>query len=121
LNFLKHSYTIIYKKGIYTNDEAVKQALDHTLLNWKAMSGSDIDEAESKADAFEASFYTFIEAVKEWYFRLDQQPQTLEDFLELTMVQEINDLLPGPLYLNFETEAELIIDNITRIDDETYD
>jgi hypothetical protein len=99
----------------------IKQALETTLRNWNSMSGSDNDEAESTANEFESSFYLFIDAVREWTYGLDQQPQTLDEFLGLPMIQEILNLLPGPLYLNFETEAELIVDNKRRIDEDKYD
>ncbi len=39
----------------------------------------------------------------------------------LAMVEEILELLPVPLHLNFETEAELIFEGVDRIDDEKYD
>jgi hypothetical protein len=99
----------------------VKQALDATLINWNAMSESDNDDAESTANEFEASFYSFIEAVREWVSGLDQRPQSLEEFLVLPMIQDVLDRLPAPLYLNFETEAELILENISRIDEDKYD
>jgi hypothetical protein len=98
----------------------VKQALDTAINNWSSMTGSDTD-AESTANEFEASFYVFIDAVREWFYELAQRPQTLDDFLNLSMIQDILDLLPAPLHLNFETEAELIIENISRIDEDKYD
>jgi hypothetical protein len=99
----------------------VAMTLEVSLRNWKAMSALENEEAESVANEFEASFYIFIDAVREWFNRLDQQPQTLEGFLALPAIEEIFDLLPVPLQLNFETEAELIIDNKSRIDDAKYD
>lgn len=99
----------------------VNQALDATLRNWKSMSVSQNDEAESTANEFEASFYNFIDAVREWFYELDHRPQTLEAFLALTMIKDILDLLPAELYLNFETEAELIIENKSRMDEDKYD
>ncbi len=103
-------------------DPKVKQALDTTLRNWKAMSvARDIDESEAAANNFESSFYIFIDAVRGWFQGLDQQPETLEEFMGLAMVEEILELLPVPLHLNFETEAELIFEGVDRIDDEKYD
>ncbi|NOU94301.1 hypothetical protein GC093_13885 [Paenibacillus sp. LMG 31456] len=99
----------------------VEQTFITTLRNWKSMSGADNADAEEAANAFEASFYIFIDAVREWFHELDPQPQTLEIFLELPLIKDIIDRLPGPLYLNFETEAELILENKHRIDDEKYD
>jgi hypothetical protein len=99
----------------------VEQSFNATLRNWRSMSGSDHTEAESTASEFEASFYIFIDAVREWFNGLDQPPHTLEEFLALPMIQDILDLLPAPLHLNFETEAELIIENKIRTDDDKYD
>jgi hypothetical protein len=99
----------------------VEQALNTTLRSWKSMSGSENIDAESTANEFEAAFYIFIDAVREWFNELEQRPQTLEEFLELSMIQDILDLLPAPLYLNFETEAELIVDHKSRIDEDKYD
>ncbi|GCL70209.1 hypothetical protein PN4B1_01090 [Paenibacillus naphthalenovorans] len=102
-------------------DAKVKQALDVTLRNWNAMSRLRHEDAEETANEFESSFYLFIDALSDWTYELDPQPQTLEEFLELPMIQEILDLLPAPLHLNFETEAELIVDHKTRIEDAKYD
>ncbi|WP_282940223.1 hypothetical protein [Paenibacillus sp. RC67] len=102
-------------------NEKVTKALDTALDHWKSMSRSDHDEAEDTANAFEASFYKFIDAVREWVNELEPRPQTLDELLEQPFIQEITDRLPVPLYLNFETEAELIVENKSRIDDEKYD
>lgn len=99
----------------------VEQALNITLRNWNSMSGSNNEEAESTANEFESSFYLFIDTVREWADGLYPRPQTLEEFLEQPMIQHIFDLLPAPLHLNFETEAELIVENKRRIDDAKYD
>jgi hypothetical protein len=99
----------------------VAQTLEVTLKNWSAMSQPKAEEAEYTANEFEASFYIFIDAVREWFNGLEQQSQTLEEFLVLPMIEDILELLPAPLYLNFEIEAELIIDNKTRIEDSKYD
>lgn len=95
--------------------DKVERTLRTALNNWNAMSGAAGDEAESTAEAFEASFYTFIDALREWVERLEERPATIELYLELPFVKTIVDRLPAPLYLNFETESELILDNITRI------
>ncbi len=99
----------------------IERTLENALRNWKAMSGSGNEDAEAAADQFEASFYLFIDAVREWFQGLDQQPQTLEEFLELPVVRHMLEQLPAPLHLNFETEAELIVDHISRIDEDKYD
>jgi hypothetical protein len=107
--------------GGYRVNAQVEQALNATLRNWKSMSRSESDDAESTANEFESTFYTFIDTVRDWVDGLDQRPQTLKELLELTMIQDIIDLLPEPLHLNFETEAELIIENRSRIDEDKYD
>jgi hypothetical protein len=102
-------------------EDQVKQTLETALSYWKSMSGPDNEAAESTANEFEASFYVFIDAVRIWFHQLEQQPQTLDDFLELPLVQAILERLPAQLYLNFETEAELIVEHISRVDDAKYD
>jgi hypothetical protein len=102
-------------------DLSVKQALNTTLQNWQTMTSYQSDEKEAVADQFQSSFYAFIEAVRDWALRLDALPQTLDDMLEITMIQEILDLLPAPLHLNFETELELILDGVEREDEDKYD
>jgi hypothetical protein len=99
----------------------VEQALHAALQNWSLMARADHEDSEEAANAFEASFYRFIDAVREWASGLEPQPDTIEAFLELPMVQEIIDLLPAPLYLNFETEAELIVQNQLRVEEDKYD
>ncbi|WP_284645937.1 hypothetical protein [Paenibacillus silviterrae] len=99
----------------------VEQALQIALQNWSSMARADHEDSEAAANAFEASFYRFIDAVREWASGLEPQPETIEAFLELPMVQEMIDLLPAPLYLNFETEAELIVHNKLRVEEDKYD
>jgi hypothetical protein len=99
----------------------VEQALDITLRNWQSMTGATEDEAESTANEFESSFYTFIDTVREWVYGLEQQPQNLEELMELPFIQYILGRLPAPLHLNFETEAELVLEHISRIDEDKYD
>jgi hypothetical protein len=108
-------------KGEPTMDPNVKQALDTTLKNWQSMTSYQSDEKEAVADQFQSSFYVFIEAVRVWTLGLDDMPQTLDDMLEIPMIQEIFDLLPAPLHLNFETELELILDGVEREEEDKYD
>lgn len=102
-------------------NQKIEQILNTTLSNWKAMSAPLNEDAEPVADQFESSFYLFIDAVREWFHGLDPQPRTLEEFLALPLMTEIKNQLPAPLHLNFETEAELIFENQTRIEDSKYD
>lgn len=99
----------------------VDHALQTTIKNWNAMSASHGDEQEAVADQFQSSFYTFIEVFREWVFSLNPRPQTANELLDLDMVQDILDELPAPLHLNFETEAELIMEGVLRIEEEKYD
>ncbi|TVY07063.1 hypothetical protein [Paenibacillus cremeus] len=99
----------------------VKQTLTIALNHWNAMSRASGDDAEESANAFEAAFYRFIDAVREWYDGLGSPPQTLEQLLELPLMKELTDELPAPLYLNFETEAELIVERQCRLDEDKYD
>jgi hypothetical protein len=99
----------------------INKALDTVLRNWKSMSGAGTNEEESTADQFESSFYSFIDALREWVDGLEQRPNSLDELLDLSMVKEIVDRLPAPLHLNFETEAELIVENKRRIDEDKYD
>ncbi|WP_238402983.1 hypothetical protein [Paenibacillus mesophilus] len=99
----------------------VEQALNTVLGNWKSMSGAEGDEAESTANTFEATFYQFIDAVRDWINGMEKRPQNMEELMELSLVQHILDRLPLPLHLNFETEAELILDDKIRIDEDKYD
>lgn len=85
------------------------------------MAASEQEESESTAEQFEASFYTLIDAVRTWYDELEEQLGTLEQFLNMPMIQDIMEQLPSPLVLNFETEAEFIVDRIIRMDEDKYD
>ncbi|SFL95004.1 hypothetical protein SAMN03159341_112122 [Paenibacillus sp. 1_12] len=102
-------------------NQKIEQALAAVIRNWKSMAASKSEEAESSADQFEASFYVWIETVRDWVYELEQRPQTLEEAMELPVMKEILEVLPEPLLLNFETEVELILEKTIRIDDEKYD
>lgn len=102
-------------------ETAIEQALNVTLDNWSALSRASQDDAEELADGFEASFYQLVDAVRAWYAALDPRPATLEQLMAMPLIESLADRLPAPLYLNFETEAELMIDNIEREDEERYD
>ncbi|NOU66283.1 hypothetical protein GC096_19795 [Paenibacillus sp. LMG 31461] len=102
-------------------DPTVKQALDTTLHNWQTMTSYQSDEKEAVADQFQSSFYVFIDTVRDWVLRQDPMPLSLDDMLEIEMIQDIFDLLPAPLHLNLETELELILDRVERVDEDKYD
>lgn len=102
-------------------DPSVKQALAFTLHNWQAMTSYQSDEKEAVADQFQSSFYVFIDTVRDWVLVQDPLPLSLDDLLEIDLIQAIFDQLPAPLHLNFETELELIIDRVERVDEDKYD
>ncbi len=102
-------------------DPKVKQAFETTLHHWQVMTSYQSDEKEAVADQFQSSFYVFIDTVRDWVLRQDPMPLTLDDMLENDMIQDIFDLLPAPLHLNFETELELILDRVERVDEDKYD
>ena len=103
------------------DDAELMRALDAAVANWNALSGAGYDRAESAADEFEASFYRFIDALRDWVNRLSKRPQTLEELLGLPVMREIARRLPEPLHLNLETEAELILENTVRTEEDKYD
>lgn len=102
-------------------DGTVEKALQTVLANWDKMKKSHEDDAGDDADQFEASFYEWIEKLRSWFNQLEQKPATLDEALRLPEVEQITDLLPTELLLNFETELELIVEGQTRIEDERYD
>lgn len=110
-----------WEVGFMTSTEKVMRELKEMLSRWNNMSAADQDDAESAADTFESSFYAFMDAVREWTDGLDPRPASVEDLLELPLITEIVAQLPAPLLLNFETEAELIIERQFRIDEDKYD
>ncbi|GAB2696451.1 hypothetical protein ACFQWB_03405 [Paenibacillus thermoaerophilus] len=94
--------------------DQVKKALDVMLGNWERMADADMDDAESSADSFQDSFYAMVEELRRWTDGLSERPASLEAFMELPLVKDIVDRLPDPLRLNFETEAEWIVENVVR-------
>lgn len=106
------------KGGVNTLiDKALKTMLD----NWEKMKRSEEDEAEEDANQFEASFYAFMQEVRNWVEGLEQPPKTLEEAMQLAKIEELVEQLPVEIMLNFETELELIVDGEVREEDERYD
>lgn len=106
---------------IDTMDTTIEKALRTMLENWEKMKKSHEEDAEEDANQFEASFYALMEQVRHWFGRLETKPETLEEALLLPDMAQIADLLPAEIYLNFETELELIVEGQTRVEDERYD
>lgn len=98
-------------------DKALKTMLD----NWEKMKRSEEDEAEEDANQFEASFYAFMQEVRNWVEGLEQPPKTLEEAMQLAKIEALVEQLPVEIMLNFETELELIVDGEVREEDERYD
>ncbi len=92
----------------------IKVALKNVLDNWNGMQGSQMDEAEEDADRFEASFYDFITEIKHYLLKMDRIPKKLETALKLPTIKRIVKALPTPLYLNFESELDLMIEEINK-------
>lgn len=101
--------------------DKVTESFHAMLENWRLMQSSDLDSAGDDADRFESSFYEFIDEFREWFTSLDKKPSVLDDVMAMPEVEAITDQLPAPLLLNFETELELILEGITRDEDEKYD
>lgn len=101
--------------------EQLVEALEKTLQAWEAMGKADMDDAEDEADRFEHLFYRFIAEFHNWVNELSPRPTHVDQLLNHEVYRDITHRLPAPLLLNFETEAELIIDNLIRIEEDKYD
>lgn len=99
----------------------MEKALQTMLHNWEKMKKSHEEDAEEDANQFEASFYALMEKIREWHAQLEAKPESLDETLRLPAIAEIADQIPGEIYLNFETELELIVEGQTREEDERYD
>ncbi|WP_417900293.1 hypothetical protein ABN702_08615 [Bacillus haimaensis] len=86
--------------------ETLKQALD----DWKMMQQTEGEEGAEWAEKFERDFYLFIDEFERWFTTLPKRPIQQEEAESLDLVITIQDLLPGPLLLNFLNELERIMD-----------
>jgi hypothetical protein len=102
-------------------DARLEDALRKTIDKWTKMGQADMEHSEDAADQFEHSFYVFIDVFRDWVNELKPRPSTVEELLAMDTCQEIISRLPAPLMLNFETEADLIIENTVRVDEDKYD
>jgi len=102
-------------------DAALERALQKMIANWEKMKHSHEDDAADEAEQFEASFYAWIDHIRQWYTELPHKPATLEEAMLLPDVQQSMERLPIELMLNFETELELIVAGQTREEEERYD
>ncbi|MFC4767507.1 hypothetical protein [Effusibacillus consociatus] len=102
-------------------NKELEQSLSAVLQNWQRMQTETGEDSEENADRFESSFYEFIDVLRDWIDGLEKRPTGLEDAAALPEIQQIMSRLPGPLSLNFETELELILERITREEEEKYD
>ncbi|WP_247747430.1 hypothetical protein [Alkalihalobacillus sp. BA299] len=96
----------------------VLDALDVALQDWGMMQETSGDEGAEHAERFERHFYDFIDEFEKWFQTLDPQPKEVKEAEDLAEVLQIENLLPGPLQLNFTMELERIIDGYetTRFD-----
>lgn len=90
----------------------VKESLNVALEDWSMMQKTAGDEGVEWAERFERHFYEFIDEFEKWFQLLDQQPKLLEDAEKLREVEDIQNILPGPLQLNFTIELERILDRL---------
>lgn len=100
---------------------AIKQALCTVIERWNRMKESGEAHAEEDANQFEASFYQLMDSISDWLDELESKPESLHEALDLPEIVDMVTYLPAELYLNFETELELIIDGEVRTEDAKYD
>ncbi|MGO0059641.1 hypothetical protein ACTID9_06465 [Brevibacillus fluminis] len=101
--------------------KTIMDGLEIVLANWNRMQSSEMDEAGDDAEQFEASFYRWIDQLRTWYHSLAHKPADVDEALAIPEIAAITERLPTTLYLNFETELELIIEGQERDDDARYD
>ncbi|MFT9846124.1 hypothetical protein [Aneurinibacillus sp. REN35] len=102
--------------------EEVQQLFTVLLKNWERMQKSQgEEEAEEDANRFEESFYTFIDSFKRWLNTQKPRPTDVDEVLAIPEVEKMVERLPVPLYLNFETEVEYILEGRERIEEDKYD
>ncbi|MCF6137303.1 DUF4085 domain-containing protein [Pseudalkalibacillus berkeleyi] len=99
---------------IQSDWKLVNVKLQKTLEDWEKMQRTTGDEGAEWAERFERHFYEMIEAVKDWYEHLNDQPDSYEQFESMSEIEEIQNQLPGPLLINFLTELEDIYDGIKK-------
>jgi predicted trehalose synthase len=91
--------------------KAVHEILMAALEDWKMMQSTDGDEGAEWADRFERHFYECMDELRSWYNHLEKRPQTVEEAEEISEIQDLLNLLPGPLHINFYNELEDIIED----------
>ncbi|GIP32740.1 hypothetical protein [Paenibacillus sp. J2TS4] len=94
-------------------DKAFKEMLGH----WNQMSASAPEQAEADAERFQHSFYELIDLIRDWIEGMKRRPRTLDEALKLPEIARMIESLPAPLYLNMETELELIVEGQSRVED----
>ena len=102
-------------------DTELEKAFQTMLDNWNRMKRSEEEDAEEDADQFQTSFYKLMEALRTWFGQRQDQPESLDEALQLEAISRLVDRLPGELLLNFETELELIVEGQQREEDARYD
>lgn len=99
----------------------IEQALQATITYWENMKKSSEDHAEEDANLFEASFYDLMDKVRKWLLTLEEKPKSLDDALRLPEIEQVISALPAEIYLNFETELDLIMEGKIQEEDADYD
>lgn len=98
-------------------DSMIAEEFSVMLDHWERMAKSEFDDAEEDANRFQESFYRLMDMIRDWIESQNSRPRTVEEALQLPDLSPIAQKLPDPLYLNFETELELILEGQSRIPD----
>jgi len=99
--------------------DLLQECLQDVLRNWNRMQTSDMDDAGEDADRFQTSFYRFISQVEIWVQNLDVRPPSVEVAKRTEGFKSLFESLPEMLNIPFETELEMILDNVIRTVDST--
>lgn len=95
-------------------EDKLEEAFAMVLENWRKMQVSEMEAAEEDAERFEVSFYRWTDLIEAWMKGLNSKPESLDEAMKLPEIEQMIDQLPTPLYINFETELDLIIEEINR-------
>lgn len=99
--------------------EKVKELFLIAMKDWEMMGKTVGDEGAEWAERFEHHFYDFSDGLREWMYKWDKLPETIEEAFEIEEIKWFLERTPDPLLLNFEIEVEEIIEKrvLTRYDD----
>lgn len=92
----------------------IANEFDSMIKDWEQMARSDFEDAEEDASRFQESFYRFMDIIRDWIESLNVRPKTVDEAVQLPELARIAANMPAPLYLNFETELEIILEGQSR-------